>query len=248
MTATSVLQLVHRDYEPLLAGVRDTINVPLPPHLCTGGQFAEKFMPDQRPITQITLDKHMEASFQSHTWDTQDHMLWLSFDSCIKGLAESIDTHLIAAGKNGFAHSVDVNEDLELGIDTAETALFNAKAPRPWSILAGGEFFKRIWQHKRLSSKEQAIKGSGAYRSHHAVDSPLVFHHDALVFACRCPVPQPEATTSAYSEVAGGLGLLVSVRPGDLSMPIVTLECLYGVGVGRANFGVRLIVNQLVAA
>jgi hypothetical protein len=71
----------------------------------------------------------------------------------------------------------------------------------------------------------------------------LAFHKNALMLAMR-RLPMPLAGTGAVAEYAemGGFGfrVVMSYAPNTLSQQF-TVDCLYGIGVGRNNHAVNVL-------
>lgn len=236
-----MLPLIHRDSADTDAAVWDVVAVKVPPVLWAGMDA-----PTSTFNCEVTLSKQMEVSMELPP-SVSMHQLYAN--AAITALAEIIDTHCLDAGVAGFTHSVDVDlTDVEAGIDAAQTALFKSKCPMSGlSVVAGEPLVKAIYGHKRTDRSNLSIKEVNAHRSPYAADCPLVFHRHALVIAARkLALPEAsEAVGAAYS-VHDGFALRVVVEARDSKAPIATIDCLYGVGVMRPNFGVRLM--QTVAA
>src|ERR1017187_6247168 len=130
--------LVNRDYEPVLAHAGDTVNVPIPPTMVANNILEGGTVQTQNPNlgnAQIVLNTHAEATFQipdvTRVLAVPD-LLRLYMQPAVIALAERIETDLL-----GLASQFTANAPLgapgspvtEAVIDSAETALFQAKVP-----------------------------------------------------------------------------------------------------------------------
>src|SRR6266478_7294976 len=130
--------LVNRDYEPMLAQAGDTVNIPIPPTLIANNLAEGGTVQTQNPNlgnAQIVLNTHAEATFQipdvTKVLAVPD-LLKLYMQPAVVALAEKIETDLLglysqfsanaAIGQAGAALT-------EATVDSAETALFQAKVP-----------------------------------------------------------------------------------------------------------------------
>src|SRR6266478_9745010 len=130
--------LVNRDYEPTLAQAGDTVNIPIAPQLVANNIAEGGAVQPQNPSlgnAQIVLNTHAEATFQipdvTKILAVPD-LLKLYMQPAVVALAERIESDLLslyplftantAVGTAGMAIT-------EATIDSAETALFQAKVP-----------------------------------------------------------------------------------------------------------------------
>src|SRR3981081_3567025 len=130
--------LVNRDYEPVLAQAGDTVNVPIPPTTVANdiaeggtGQTTNPSLGN----AQIVLNTHAEATFQipdvTKVLAVPD-LLQLYMQPAVGAIAQKIEWEL-----RGLSASFTSNTPVgtagtsitEAAIDTAETALFQAKVP-----------------------------------------------------------------------------------------------------------------------
>src|SRR5258708_34514918 len=128
--------LVNRDYEPTLAQAGDTVNVPIPPTLTANNIAEGGTVQTQAPNlgnAQIVLNTHAEATFLvpdvTKVLAVPD-LLKLYMQPAVVALAEKIETDLLSLATQFTSNTplgaagVAVTEAV---IDSAETALFNAK-------------------------------------------------------------------------------------------------------------------------
>src|SRR5882762_5389840 len=130
--------LVNRDYEPCLAQAGDTINVPIPPTMVANNIAEGGTVQTQNPSlgnAQIVLNTHAEATFQipdvTKVIAVPD-LLRLYMQPAVVALAERIETDLLALYPQFTANAAVGMPGMaitEATIDSAETALFQAKVP-----------------------------------------------------------------------------------------------------------------------
>src|SRR5450755_3073661 len=130
--------LVNRDYEPTLAQAGDTVNVPIPPALVANNIAEGGTVQTQNPSlgnAQIVLNTHAEATFQipdvTKVIAVPD-LLRLYMQPAVVALAERIETDLLGLYSQFTANTAVGLPGLaltEAAIDSAETALFQAKMP-----------------------------------------------------------------------------------------------------------------------
>jgi hypothetical protein len=268
--------LVNRDYEPTLAQAGDTINVPIPPTLVANNIAEGGTVQAQNPNlgnAQIVLNSHCEATFQipdvTKVLAVPD-LLQVYMRPAVVALAERIETDLLGLYANFTANSplgtagTPITEAL---VDSAETALFNAKIParEPKYMLVDSATYSNLRQIPRFSEYQTAgdaglralvdgtigkIKDFYVFRSQFVAktgSSPLTTHNlafakDAIGLVVR-RMPQPLPGTGAIAEYAelGNFGMRVtmSYQPNTLSQQF-TVDVLYGCGILRNNFGVQV--------
>lgn len=268
--------LVNRDYEPTLAQAGDTINVPIPPTLVANNIAEGGTVQTQNPNlgnAQIVLNTHAEATFQipdvTKILAVPD-LLKLYMQPAVVALAERIETDLLnlysqftlnsPLGSAGMAITESV-------IDSAETALFQAKVPAssPKYLVTDASTYSTLRQIPRFSEFNTAGEaglrtlvdgtvgkmkdfyifrsqfvpktGSGPTTIHN-----LAFAKDAIGLVVR-RLPQPLPGTGAIAEYAelGNFGMRVtmSYQPNTLAQQF-TVDVLYGCGVLRNGFGVQV--------
>src|SRR5450432_3003528 len=130
--------LVNRDYEPVLAQAGDTVNVPIPPALVANNIAEGGTVQTQNPSlgnAQIILNTHAEATFQipdvTKVIAVPD-LLKLYMQPAVVALAERIETDLLGLYSQFTANTAvgtAATAPTEAVIDSAETALFQAKVP-----------------------------------------------------------------------------------------------------------------------
>src|SRR5882672_6112892 len=130
--------LVNRDYEPTLAQAGDTVNVPIPPTLVANNIVEGGTVSTQNPSlgnAQIVLNTHAEATFQipdvTKVLAVPD-LLRVYMQPAVVAIAERIEADLLALYASFTANTavgVAGTPITEAVIDSAETALFQAKAP-----------------------------------------------------------------------------------------------------------------------
>jgi hypothetical protein len=198
-------------------------------------------------------------------------LLHLYMQPAMVALAEKIESDLLglysqftanpAVGAPGAAIT-------EATIDAAETALFKAKVPAsaPKFLVVDGDTYSQLRQIERFSEFRTAgeaglralvdgtvgkVKDFYVFRSqfvHKTGSAPvtrhnLAFARDAIGLVIR-RLPQPLPGTGAVAEYAElgnfGIRVIMSYQPNTLAQQF-TVDVLYGVGVLRNNFGVRVL-------
>lgn len=268
--------LVNRDFEPTLASAGDTVNVPIPPvmqayNIAEGGTVTT-----QNPnlgSAQIVLNTHAEATFQipdvTKVIAVPD-LLRLYMQPAMVALAEKMESDLLGLYSQ-FTANAPVGTGgtalTEASIDTAETALFNAKvaASEPKYLVVDGTAYSQLRQIPRFSEYEKAgtsgaaaltdgtvgkLKDFHVYRSQFVAKTGsgpvtthnLAFARNAIGLAVR-RLPKPLSGTGAIAEYAElgnfGMRVVMSYQPNTLAQQF-TVDVLYGVGVLRNSFGVQV--------
>ena len=269
--------LVNRNYEPALAQAGDTINVPIPPTLVANNLAEGGTVQTQNPNlgnAQIILNTHAEATFQipdvTKVLAVPD-LLKLYMQPAVIALAERIESDLLALSAQFTANAqlggpgVPVTEAV---IDSAETALFQAKVPASAAkyLVVDPNTYSQLRQIARFSEFDKVgdaglramIEGSVGkmkdffiFRSQFVQktgSSPslthnLAFTQNAIGLVVR-RLPQPLPGTGAIAEYAelGNFGIRVtmSYQPNTLAQQF-TVDVLYGAGVLRNSFGVQIL-------
>jgi len=268
--------LVNRDYEPTLAQAGDTVNVPIPPTLVANNIAEGGTVQTQNPSlgnAQIVLNTHVEATFQipdvTKVLAVPD-LLKLYMQPAVVALAERIETDLLGlyaqftsntiAGMPGVAVT-------EATVDSAETALFQAKVPASAAkyLVVDPVAYSAIRQIPRFSEYYSAgeaglralvegavgkIKDFFVFRSQLVAktgSSPVTTHNiafarNAIGLVIR-RLPQPLPGTGAIAEYAEmgnfGLRVVMSYHPDTLAQQF-TVDVLYGCAVLRNAFGVHV--------
>lgn len=268
--------LVNRDFEPVLAQAGDTVNVPIPPTLVANNISDGGTVITQNPSlgnAQIVLNTHAEATFQipdvTKILAVPD-LLRLYMEPAVTALAEKIEADLLNLYSQ-FTANAPVGTGgsplTEATIDTAETALFNAKVPAssPKYLVVSGEAYSQLRQIPRFSEFQTAgeaglralvegsvgkIKDFFVFRSQFVpktgsvpvTTNNLAFARNAIGLVVR-RLPQPLPGTGAIAEYAElgnfGMRVVMSYQPNTLAQQF-TVDVLYGVGVLRNNHGIQV--------
>jgi hypothetical protein len=268
--------LVNRDYEPTLANAGDTVNVPIPPTLVANNIAEGGMVQTQNPNlgnAQIVLNTHAEATFQipdvTKVLAVPD-LLRLYMQPAVVAIAERIETDILSLYSQ-FSSNAPVGTAgvalVEATVDSAETALFQAKVPAVASkyLVVGPSTYSALRQIPRFSEYYSAgeaglralvdgavgkIKdffvfrsqlvpatGSGPVNTHN-----LAFARDAIGLVIR-RLPQPLPGTGAVAEYAEmgnfGIRVVMSYQPNTLAQQF-TVDVLYGTAVLRNSFGVQV--------
>ena len=267
--------LVNRDFEPTLAQAGDTVNVPIPPTLLANNILEGGAVQTQNPNVgnaAITMNNHVEATFQipdvTKVLAVPD-LLKLYMQPAVNALAERIETDLLKLSTRFTANaavgtgSVALTESV---IDSAETALFNAKVPARESkyLVVDGSAYSQLRQVPRFSEYATAgdaglralvdgsvgkIKDFYVFRSQFinktgvapsVTTNNVAFTKDAIGLVTR-RLPQPLRGTGAIAEYAEmgnfGVRILMSYAPNTLAQQF-TVDVLYGCDVLRNAHGV----------
>lgn len=266
--------LVNRDFEPVLANAGDTVNVPIPPSLTANVISETGSVTTQNPNlgnAQIVLNTHLEASFQVPDVTkclAYPDLLKVYLQPAIVALAEKVETDLLALAPSFTANTpvgaagVALTESV---IDSAETALFNAKVPlnEPRYLLVDGNAYGQLRQILRFSEYQTAgdaglktlidgevgkLKSFFVFRSqfiNKTGSAPVTtwncgFAKNAMGLVIR-RLPQPLPGTGAVAEYAElgnfGMRVVMSYQPNTLAQQF-TVDMLYGAGILRNNHGI----------
>lgn len=268
--------LVNRNYEPVLAQAGDTVNVPIPPSLVANNIAEGGTVTPQSPNVgnaQIVLNTHAEATFQipdvTKILAVPD-LLNLYMQPAVIAIAEKIEADLMSLYSQ-FTSNPPVGTGgaaiTEAIIDSAETALFNAKVPGSAGkyLVVDGSTYSQLRQIERFSEFQSAgeaglralvdgtvgkIKDFYVFRSQFVAktgSSPVTTHNlafarDAVGLVIR-RLPQPLPGTGAvaeYAELANfGIRVVMSYQPNTLAQQF-TVDVLYGAGVLRNGFGIEV--------
>ncbi len=268
--------LVNRDFEPILGQAGDTVNVPIPPTLVANNLAQGGTVQTQNPSlgnAQIVLNTHAEATFQipdvTKVLAVPD-LLKLYMQPGLVALAEKIESDLLGLYASFTANTPVGTSGMaitEAAIDSAETALFEAKVPasEPKYLVVDSAAYSQLRQIPRFSEfqtsgeaglraliegavgkikdfyvfRSQFVKktGSGPVTTHN-----LAFARSALGLVVR-RLPQPLPGTGAIAEYAEmgnfGMRVVMSYQPNTLAQQF-TVDVLYGVGVLRNSFAVQV--------
>jgi hypothetical protein len=267
--------LVNRDYEPVLAQAGDTVNVPLPPTLVANNLAEGGSVQAQNPSlgnAQIVLNSHVEATFVipdvTKVLAVPD-LLKVYMQPAVIAIAEKIESDLLNLYAGFTANAVlgaAATSITEAVLDSAETALFNAKVPAGQKLLVvDPTTYSQLRQIPRFTEMQTAgtglsaiiegvfgrIKGFDVFRSQYVPKTGtgtvtthnLAFHRNAIGLVLR-RLPQPLPGTGAIAEYAelGNFGMRVtmSYQPNTLSQQF-TVDVLYGAAVLRNNHAVQVL-------
>jgi len=273
--------LVNRDFEAHLAQVGDTVNVPIQPSLTANNIADGGSVQTQNPSSgnaQIVLNSHIETTFQipdvTKVLLVPD-LLRLYMQPAVTALADKIETDLLGLYSQFTANApvgTGVSALTEAVIDSAETALFEARVPSGVAkhLIVSAEAYSQLRQIQQFS--EYRTTGEAGLRA--MIDSPvgkiggffvfrslfvprtgpatnnLAFAKDAIGLVAR-RLPQPLPGTGAIAEYAefGNFGMRVVMRyqPNTLSQQF-TMDILYGTGILRNEFGVQVRSRAYTAA
>lgn len=269
--------LVNRDFEPMLGQAGDTVNVPIPPVLTANNLAEGGTVQTQNPNignAQIVLDTHAEATFQipdvTKVLAVPD-LLRLYMQPAVVALAEKIETDLLSTYAS-FTANTPVGTAgqaiTEAVVDSAETALFEAKVPasEPKYLVVDSTAYSQLRQIERFSEYHTAgeaglralIDGAvGKMKDFYVLRSQFIqkagsspvttynlgFARSAIGLVMR-RLPQPLPGTGAIAEYAElgnfGMRVVMSYQPNTLAQQF-TVDVLYGVGVLRNGFGIQVL-------
>jgi coat protein Gp5 len=268
--------LVNRDYEPVLAQAGDTVNIPIAPTLVANNLAEGNTVQLQNPNVgnaQIVLNTHAEATFQipdvTKVLAVPD-LLQLYMNPAVVAIAQKIETDLL-----GLYASFTANTPVgtagsavtEAVVDSAETALFQAKIPasEPKYLVVDASAYSSLRQIERFSEFQTAgeaglralidgtvgkIKDFFVFRSQFVSktgSAPVTTHNlafakDAIGLVIR-RLPQPLPGTGAIAEYAElgnfGVRVVMSYQPNTLAQQF-TVDVLYGTAVLRNAAGVQV--------
>lgn len=198
-------------------------------------------------------------------------LLTLYMQPAVVALAEKIESDLLGLYSQfttnasvGTAGSTIT----EAAVDAAETSLFNAKVPSSASkfLVVDGDTYSQLRQIERFSEFQTAgdaglralvegtvgkIKDFFVFRSQFVAktgSAPTTTHNvgfarDAMGLVIR-RLPQPLPGTGAVAEYAElgnfGIRVVMSYQPDTLAQQF-TVDVLYGTGVLRNEFGIRVL-------
>jgi hypothetical protein len=268
--------LVNRDFEPVLAQAGDTVNVPIPPVLTANNLAEGGTVVTQNPNlgnAQIVLNTHAEATFQIPDVTkvlAVPELLRLYMQPAVVALAERIETDLLGLYSQFTANSpvgTPGSPITEATIDSAETALFQARVPSSQSkyIVVDANTYSQLRQIPRFSEFHSAgeaglralidgavgrIKDFFVFRSQFVsrtgsapvTTNNMAFAKDAIGLVIR-RLPQPLPGTGAVAEYAEfgnfGVRVIMTYQPNTLAQQF-TVDVLYGCAVLRNGFGLQV--------
>ncbi len=248
--------LVNRDYEPVLAQAGDTVNIPIAPTLVANNLVEGNTVQLQNPNVgnaQIVLNTHAEATFQ-----IPDVTKVLAVPDLLNLYASFTTNTPVGTGGTAITEAI---------VDSAETALFQAKIPASEAkyLVVDASTYSQLRQIDRFSEFQTAgeaglralvdgtvgkIKDFFVFRSQFITktgSSPVTTHN--LAFAKNAiglvirRLPQPLPGTGAIAEYAElgnfGVRVVMSYQPNTLAQQF-TVDVLYGAAVLRNSFGVQV--------
>jgi hypothetical protein len=268
--------LVNRDYEPTLANAGDTVNIPIPPTLVANNIAEGGTVQTQNPSlgnAQIVLNTHAEATFQipdvTKVLAVPD-LLRFYMQPAVVAIAERIESDMLSLYSQFSANTPIGTAGIpltEASVDSAETALFQAKVPAAAAkyLIVDPGTYSALRQIPRFSEyytageaglralvdgavgkikdffvfRSQLVPktGSGPVNTHN-----LAFTRNALGLVVR-RLPQPLPGTGAIAEYAEmgnfGIRVVMSYQANTLAQQF-TVDVLYGTAVLRNTFGVQV--------
>jgi hypothetical protein len=265
--------LVNRSYEADLASQGDTVNIPIPPTMAANNIAEGGSVQTQAPSlgnAQVVLNTHAESSFQIPDVTrilAHPQLLNMYMMPAIISVAERIEQDLMQLYLNLTANTpvgtgnTTITESV---VDSAETALFNAKVPDalPRFLVTSGSSYSDMRQISRFSESDKGpdlgdaiitgqvgkLKNFWVMRSQYApvvsnTTYSLAFARDAFALVMR-QLPKPLPNTGAVAEYAElgnfGMRVVMSYAPNTLAQQF-TVDVLYGCGVLRNIFGVQVL-------
>jgi hypothetical protein len=268
--------LVNRDYEPVLAQAGDTVNIPIAPTLVANNLLEGGSVQTQNPNVgnaQIVLNTHAEATFLipdvTKVLAVPD-LLQLYMRPAVVAIAQRIESDLLGLYAS-FTSNTPVGTAgtaiTEAAIDTAETALFQAKIPASEHkyLVVDAATYSALRQIDRFSEFQTAgeaglravidgtigkLKDFFVFRSQFIAktgSAPITTHNlaftkDAIGLVVR-RLPQPLPGTGAIAEYAElgnfGVRVVMSYQPNTLAQQF-TVDVLYGAAVIRNAAGVQV--------
>lgn len=265
--------LVNRNYQADLVNQGDTVNIPIPPVMSATNIAEGGSVSTQNPSlgnAQVVINVHAESSFQIPDVTkilAHPELLSMYMMPSVIAIAERIENDLMALYVNLTANAsvgtggVTITESV---VDSAETALFNAKVPEslPKFLVVNGGTYGDLRQVSRFSEYEKApdlggtiVTGQvGRLKNFYCVRSQyvqaaggtnynLAFARDAFSLVIR-QLPRPLPGTGAVAEYAElgnfGMRVVMSYAPSTLAQQF-TVDVLYGVAVLRNVFGVPVL-------
>jgi hypothetical protein len=218
---------------------------------------------------EITLDTHAEASFviPDVTKAIADPaVLGMYMSPAIVAIATKIETDLLSMYPL-FTRNTAVGASntalIEATVDTAESVLFDAYVPEqdPKFLVLSSSAYSDIRKSPRFSESQTIgsgnaietgqvgkIKNFTVYRSQlvpkvASTTYNLAFARQAIGLVTR-QIPQPLPGTGAIAEYVEdssfGMRIVTSYNSSTLAQQY-TVDCLYGVGVMRDQFGLNVL-------
>lgn len=265
--------LVNRNYEADFVNQGDTVNVPIPPTMAANNIAEGGTVSTQNPSlgnAQVVINVHAESSFQIPDITrvlSHPQLLKMYMEPAIISLAERIETDLANLYVNLTANTAvgTANTTItESVIDSAETALFNAKVPdsQPKFLVVNGSTYSDIRQIPRFSEDRVSPEMNmviptgvvGRVKNFYVLRSQYIpkvgnttyntaFARDAMALVIR-QLPKPLPNTGAVAQYVNlgnfGMRVVLSYAPNTLAQQF-TVDVLYGCGVLRNLYGVQVL-------
>ena len=239
--------LVNRDFEPTLAQVGDTVNVPIPATLVANNLAEGGTVQTQNPSlgnAQIVLNTHAEATFQvpdvTKVLAVPD-LLRLYMQPAVVALAERIESDLLNLYASFTANSpvgTPGTAVTEAVIDAAETVLFQAKVPasEPKHLVVDASTYSALRQIPRFSEFQTA--GEAGLRA--LVEGTVGKIKDFFVFRSQfvAKTGSSPVTTHNVAFARSAIGLVVRRLPQPL--PGTGAIADYA---ELGNFGMRVVMS-----
>lgn len=232
--------LVNRSYEPTLAQVGDSVNVPIPPVMSASNIAEAGSVSTQNPSignAQVVLNVHAESSFQIPDITRvigHPQLLKIYMEPAIIAVAERIETDILKLYTNLNANTAvgtGNTKITEAVVDAAEKALFDAKVPQgiQKNLIVSSQAYSDLRQIERFTEVQTlgsgqaiqtgmvgTIKNFNVFRSQFVqlvstTTYNMAFARDALALVTK-KLPEPLPGTGAIAEF---------VSLGDFGMRVV---------------------------
>lgn len=266
-------RLVNRNFENMISERGDTVNVPLIPAMTASRISQGGSVTTQSPNlgnVPITLTTHVESSFK-----IPDVVKAIKGGDIVsKYLAPAIIAVANTIEQDLFNLYADLTANAAVGsagsnlteavVDSAETALFNAKVdestPR-WMAVTAAQYgvlrqLERFSQEDKIGSGDAIItgqvgtlKGFNVFRHHFVpvtsgpdTDHNIAFTPDTFALVMR-PLGRPVSNNARVEPVSdNGYGMrIVMTYDGNQLSDQFTVDALYGVATVRPETGVEVL-------
>lgn len=239
--------LVNRDFEPVLAQAGDTVNIPIPPPLVANNIGETGTVSTQNPNlgnAQITLNTHLEASFQIPDVTkalAYPDLMKVYLQPAVIAIAEKMESDLLALAPSFTANppvGTAATALTENTIEQAETALFNAKVPlsMPRYLVVDGNAYSNLRSNPRFSEFQTA--GEAGLKT--LIDGEVGKIKNFFVFRSQF-VPKTgtsPVTTWNLAFAKNAIGMVVRRLPQPLPGTGAVAEY-----AELGNFGVRVVMS-----
>ncbi len=239
--------LVNRDFEPQMARAGDTINVPITPSLVANNIGETGTVITQNPNltnAQITLNNHLEASFQipdvTKTLAYPD-LLRTYLQPAVVAIAEKVESDLLALAPS-FTANTPVGTAgaalTEATVEAAETALFNARIPQsePRYLVVDGTTYSQLRSIQRFSEYQAA--GEAGLKA--LIDGEIGRLKSFYVFRSQLVAKTGTAPVTTWNLGFGrnAMGLVIRRLPQPLPGTGAVAEY-----AEMGNFGMRVVMS-----